>query len=283
MALEFAASKFGLRRPGTGSIAAQVLRCALAASAIVFCGTTAADSQIRKESDIQTRLGKEPLTFFVAQGSENACGAGCSRWIAVEGQFDKGAAGRFSAFVKRADAAQLPVFLHSTGGLTDEGIALGRFLRTSGVRAGVALSKTDCVGSKSIECKTAKAAGRPVTATFDSKNAVCSSACVFALLGATARSIPADVKLGVHSTAYFCFKEDGRVLQPVGKSKDAVECRSQIAARAQQLTRYIADMGIDGELISVMNSIPSSRIRYLTRDEIRRYGIETSDRSTATP
>lgn len=260
----------------------QFFRCALAAGAIVFFGTTGAQSQIRKEADIQARLSKEPMTFFLAQGAENACGPGCDKWIAAEGQFDKGAADRFAAFVKRLDAARLPVFLHSTGGLTDEGIALGRFLRASGIRAGVALSKVDCA-PKNLDCKAAKAAGRPVAATFDSKNAVCSSACIFALLGATERSVAADVKLGVHSTAYFCFKEDGSVLQPVGKSKDAVECRSKIAARAQQLTRYIADMGINGELISVMNSIPSSRIRFLTRDEIRRYGIETGDRSTATP
>ena len=66
-------------------------------------------------------------------------------------------------------------------------------------------------------------------------------------------------------------------MQPVGKSKDAVDCRKKLAERAQQLNRYIADMQISGELIQAMNSVPSSRIRFLTRDEIRRYGIEKDD------
>jgi len=250
----------------------QVWRCALALAAWSLCTTTDASSQIRRESDVHARLAKEPLTFFVAHGAENACGTGCSQWIAVEGQFDKGSAGRFAAFVKRLDAKGLPVFLNSTGGLTDEGIAFGRFLRSNGMRAGVAASKPDCVRLKPAECKAVLAA-KPVAATWSS-NATCSSACVFALLGATERSVPAEVKLGIHSTAYFCFRKDGRVMQPVGKSKDAIECRSKLAVRAQQLTRYIAEMGISGELISAMNSVPSSRIRYLTRDEIRRYGIE---------
>jgi hypothetical protein len=165
----------------------------------------------------------------------------------------------------------------ATGGLTDEGIEFGRFLRSNGMRAGIATSKADCAPLKPAQCRAAMAAGQPVPATFSS-NTTCSSACVFALLGASARSVPPDVKIGVHSTAYFCFREDGRVMQPVGRSKDAVDCRKKLAARAQQLTRYIADMGISGELVQAMNNVPSSRIRFLTRDEIRRFGIESDEK-----
>lgn len=255
-------------------------RCALAVAALSVCAATDANAQIRRESDVHARLAREPLTFFVAHGAENACGTGCSRWIAVEGQFDKGSAGRFAAFVKRIETKDLPVFLNSTGGLTDEGIAFGRLLRSNGMRAGVAASKPDCANLKPAECKAALAAG-PVGSTWSS-NATCSSACLFALLGASERSVPSEVKLGIHSTAYFCFREDGRVMQPVGKSKDAIDCRNKLAVRARQLTRYIAEMGISGELISAMNSVPSSRIRFLTRDEIRRYGIESHERPPQT-
>lgn len=263
-----------IRMPG------RLWKGALALAALSVCAATDAPAQFRKESDVHARLAKEPLTFFVAHGAENACGSGCSRWIGVEGQFDKGAASRFAAFVKRLDVKDLPVFLHSTGGLTDEGVAFGRFLRSNGMRAGVAASKPDCANLKPAECKAAMAAG-PVASTWSS-NATCSSACLFALLGASERSVPSEVKLGIHSTAYFCFREDGRVMQPVGRSKDAVECRSKLAVRAQQLTRYIADMGISGELVSAMNSVPSSRIRYLTREEIRRYGIEKHEQPPKT-
>jgi hypothetical protein len=256
----------------TISTPGQVWRWALAAAALSVLAPADASAQFRRESDVHARLAKEPLTFFVAHGADNACGAGCSRWIAVEGQFDKGSADRFAAFVKRPEAKDLPVFLNSTGGLTDEGIAFGRVLRGNGMRAGIAASKPDCTKLKPAECKAALAAG-PVAAAWSS-TATCSSACVFALLGASERTVPSEGKVGIHSTAYFCFREDGRVMQPFGKSKDAIECRSKLAGRARQLSRYIAEMGISGELISAMNSVPSSRIRFLTRDEITRYGIE---------
>lgn len=246
-------------------------------AALLLCATAEAASQIRKESDLHARLAKQPLTFFVAQGSEDACGPGCSTWIAVQGQFDKGSAARFAAFIDRTKSKHLPVFLSSTGGLTDEGIEFGRFLRSNAMHAGIATSKADCAQPRSAACRAKMAAGRPISATWDSRDAVCSSACVFALLGATARSVPPDVKIGVHSTAYFCFREDGRVMRPVGKSKDAVDCRKKLGARVRQLDRYIAEMGISTEFIRAMNSVPNSRIRFLTRDEIRRFGIANDE------
>ncbi len=254
-------------------------RCVVAVAALSLCGATDAGSQIRRESDVHARLAKSPLTFFVAKGDKDACGPGCDTWIAVNGQFDQGAAARFAAFVKRLDQGDLPVFLNSPGGLTDEGIAFGRFLRNNKMRAGVAASAAECAAS--AECKTAMAAGQPVAATWKGQDAICSSACLFALLGAAERAVPPGVKLGVHSTAYFCFREDGRVMRPVGSSKDAVECRSKLSARMRQLTRYIAEMGISRELVAVMDSVPSSRIRYLTRDEIRRFEIEKAGPASA--
>jgi len=35
------------------------------------------------------KMQREPLTFFLAKGGRNACGPGCSEWIAAEGNFDK--------------------------------------------------------------------------------------------------------------------------------------------------------------------------------------------------
>lgn len=257
------------------------VRCALAAGALSLCGATDAGSQIRRESDVHARLAKAPLTIFLAKGDKDACGPGCETWIAVEGQFDRGAAKRFGAFVDRLDRRDIPVFLNSPGGLTDEGIAVGRYLRKHGMSAGVAGTSAAC--GRSAECKTAMTAGHPISATWTSRDAICSSACVFALLGATARAVPDDVKVGVHSTAYFCFRENGRVMRPVGSSRDAVECRKKLSARMRELSAYIADMGIKSELVTAMDSVPSSQIRFLTRDEIQRFEIEKKPkRATST-
>ena len=253
-----------------------VLRRLLATVIISLCAATAANAQIRKESDVHARLAQEPLRVFLARGGENACGKGCSTWIAVDGQFDKGSAERLGAFVRGLEMQDLPVFLNSMGGLTDEGIEVGRFLRNNKMRAGVGSSRADCVSLRASNCTALMAAAQPVPATWSS-NATCSSACVFALLGAPARLVPDGVKIGIHSTAYFCFREDGRVMRPVGKSEDALDCKKQLQERAEQLTNYIAEMSISKDLIRAMDAIPSSRIRFLSRDEIKRYRIATTE------
>src|SRR5678815_5364218 len=61
-------------------------------------------------------LHETTLHIYLAKGEANACGEGCSEWIAVEGSFDAGAAGRAQAFLKRYGARKLPVYLHSPGG-----------------------------------------------------------------------------------------------------------------------------------------------------------------------
>ena len=243
---------------------------------VCICAATAADAQVRRESDVHARLAKEPLTIFLASGPENACGEGCSNWIAVDGQFDKGSAKRFATFVQRLENREIPVFFNSTGGLTDEGIEVGRFLRIHKMRAGVAASRGNCKCQNASDCKANMPTAQPLPATWSSK-ATCSSACVLALLGAPVRMVPKGAKVGVHSTAYFCFREDGRVMRPVGKSKDALDCKRKLQKRAEQLTNYITDMSVNTDLIRLMEKVPSSRIRFLTRDEIERYQIATTE------
>ena len=57
------------------------------------------------------------MIFFVAKGEPNACGPGCSEWIAAEGTIDSGAPKRLRAFLKGLGKRKLPMFLHSPGGL----------------------------------------------------------------------------------------------------------------------------------------------------------------------
>src|SRR5262249_30747835 len=41
----------------------------------------------------------DPMIFVVAHGGPNACGPGCSEWIAAEGAFDRDADARFRRFL----------------------------------------------------------------------------------------------------------------------------------------------------------------------------------------
>ena len=59
----------------------RAIRLALAGTAAVLAVTLGSHSALAQQNP-------EPMIFFVAKGEPNACGPGCSEWIAAEGTFD---------------------------------------------------------------------------------------------------------------------------------------------------------------------------------------------------
>lgn len=240
---------------------------------------TFAHAQVKKASDIDKRLAKVALRFYLAEAPNNACGKDCSRWVAVEGEFDKGSAERLANFIRENNLSEFPIFFNSTGGLADEGMALGRHLRSLGMRAGVARTQRVCkVAEVSCSPDPKSSSPEPASASWRSEAAKCNSACVYALIGATQRWVPIGSSVGVHSPAYFCFSDKtGQVVRPVGASEDAVDCKKKIGERERDLKRFLVEMGITPELHSLINQVPNSRMRYLTRDELKKYQISTGE------
>src|SRR3954462_8943410 len=70
-----------------------------------------------------------PMTFYVVKGAPDACGQGCDRWIAVEGQIDSAAAPRFRKFLRQVVDRSLPIYFSSPGGNVDQAVAMGVMLR----------------------------------------------------------------------------------------------------------------------------------------------------------
>src|ERR1700731_4942143 len=91
------------------------------------------------ESDrLLAKVRNEPIIFILATGEPNACGRGCSEWIAGEGQFDESAAQRFRDFLAALPKRDLPIFFNSDGGLLREAVQIGSLLRENRMSAGVA-------------------------------------------------------------------------------------------------------------------------------------------------
>jgi hypothetical protein len=216
-----------------------------------------------------------PLHLYLAKGEANACGEGCSEWIAVEGRFDLGSASRAVAFLKRHAARKLPVYFHSPGGNGPDAIAIGRQLRQLGITVGVgATVPRGCatVRDTSTACGAAKRSPQPVVAEWR-PDATCSSACVWALLGGKVRHVPPSARLGVHSGKMTLTRRwsDGRVQQV--SPQEAVH-RARTAEGVANARRYIREMGIDTALMDAALKIPHENIRYLSRDEIAAFGID---------
>jgi hypothetical protein len=223
---------------------------------------------------------KSPLRFYVAKGDLDACGEGCSEWIAAEGYFDHQADGRLRAFLKRHGARKLPIYFSSAGGNGATAIAIGRQLRQLGMAAGVAKTVPrgcSTASDQSPTCRAAKRSNRPVHADWR-PDGRCNSACVYALIGGKVRHVPPSARLGVHAARLTLMRKysDGRVQRLSPKEAPSLH-KARAAEFDAQLRRYIREMGIGGGLFETAVKVPHESVHYLTRDQIAAFGIDRRD------
>jgi hypothetical protein len=257
--------------------AALVLVCAADAGAAPRGQKAQKAQKARKAPSAAHEL---PLHLYIAKGESNACGSGCSMWIAVEGRFDSGAAGRVNAFLKRHAARKLPVYFHSPGGSSRDAIAIGRQLRKLGLTTGVGRTVVrGCASTSDVSdaCRAAKRAPQPIEAAWR-PDGTCSSACVWAMIGGKVRHVPPASRLGVHSGRLTLFRKssDGRVRQITAKQAPSLH-KSRAAEFDAQNRRYIREMGLDGALFDTALKVPHESIYYLSRDQIAAFGIDRRD------
>jgi hypothetical protein len=255
-------------------VAALVLACAAQAGA-----QPKAAPKVPKAQKA-TATPKTSLQIYLAKGEPNACGDGCSEWIAIEGSFEADAGSRAQAFLKRHAARKLPVYFHSPGGNTAAALTLGRYLRQQRITAGVAATiPRGCASAfdQSDASSALKRSGKPVVADWR-PDVACNSACVWALLGAKVRDVPPGARLGVHAGKLTLMRKlpDGRVeAVPPGQYSSLHKERS--AAITATTRRYIREMGIDPAVLDVAQKVAYEDIYYLTRDQIAAFGIDRRD------
>jgi hypothetical protein len=201
------------------------------------------------------KIRSEPMIFVVATGEPNACGRGCSEWIAGQGQFDESAAQRFREFLAVLAKRDLPIFFNSDGGLVREAVQIGLILRENRMTAGVARTVAEgCHLGFPLDdaCRRLMQSKREHRARLYFGGARCGSACVYAMIGASTRHVDPGATLRIHSS--------------VGREIDKTE---------NSLRRYVMGMGVDPALVDATTKIPSRSFRGLSRGEMERFGIET--------
>lgn len=215
-----------------------------------------------------------PVMFYVAHGAPDSCGRGCDRWIAVEGQINGDAAGRFKAFIKQHPKdRQLPMYFSSPGGNLEQAIFIGNMLREMSATARVARTIVkDCgfEAQTSEVCLKLKRSGRELAADLSTRNTQCNSACPYLILGAPVREVAPDAILGVHSPKVVLRYSGG------APTREMVTAATQrgVERADKLLSNYIVRMGIEGELLDVAKTTKFEDMHVLTRDEIFRFGID---------
>ena len=213
------------------------------------------------------------LTIYLAKGAPDACGPGCDRWIAIEGQIDQDAAPRIRRFLAGVKDTQRPIYFHSPGGNVDQSYAIGRLLRSRKAIARVGRTiVTACATGTQVDaaCLKLKSAGGEVEAELTTYHAMCNSACGFLLIGATSREVAPDAALAVHNSRLILQFHGHPPPEFVAEAR-----RRRIASGQRDRTAFIASMGISRELDDLIGSVKFESLHVLTRAELYRFGIDT--------
>jgi hypothetical protein len=246
-------------------LASAALACVVLAGSPTGSAAPGADAAAReKVNAIYERMKRQPMMFFVAKGGPNACGPGCSEWIAAEGMIDPDAAQRFRDFLATLPRRDLPVFLNSIGGIAGQGIVLGAMLREHRMTVGVGRTIPEgCrqAAASDDACRSVVRAKREHRARLATEGARCISACVYALVGGSVRQVARDAQIGIHS-----------VRLPRSPSREWMPGVDDVH---NLLKRYMVEMGVDPGLTDAAAKVSADGVRYLSRDEIARFGLET--------
>lgn len=243
-------------------------RILLLAAALTIPGALRAEQTPAEKAGFASRL-----TIYLAKGAPDACGPGCDRWIAIEGELDGDAASRVRRFLAGVKDTQRPIYLHSPGGNVEQSYVIGRLLRSRKAVARVGQTiATACANGTQVDaaCLKVKNAGGEVEAGLSTYHAMCNSACGYLFLGATSREVAPDAALAVHNSRL--------VLAIHGHPPPALlaELRQRRTITADRdRTAYIAAMGISRELDDLIHTVKFENLHLLTRAELYRFGIDT--------
>lgn len=213
------------------------------------------------------------LIIYNAKGPANACGPGCDRWIAVEGQVDEGAAARVGRFLRDVKDSKRPIYFHSPGGSVRPSYVIARLLRSRKAigRIGRTIA-TGCAGGTQVDaaCLKIKTAGGDVEAELTTRNAMCNSACGYLFLGATTREVAPDAAIAVHNSRLTLLARGPFSAQQIAEFKQRSMARAD-----RERAAFVVSMGIARELDDLIKTVKFESLHILTRAELYRFGIDT--------
>jgi hypothetical protein len=202
-------------------------------------------------------FGSSPdaMIFYVAHGAANACGQGCSDWIAAEGTVQWDTHKRLIAILDRQAGHKLPIVIHTSGESNlNVAVSLGRILRDRGFDTTEGTTDVDtCSGKSEAECFALKRPGGPLDAKMNLSEPRCDLACVLILSGGVHRGLPPTTRMILTGMAI-----RNRLAPNVSD-----EHRESLTARfGEQFRVYLREMGVDTEMLDIVDR--NSEARHLT-------------------
>lgn len=237
-------------------------------ASLLFPGALRAEGPSAEKAGFASKL-----TIYLAKGAPDACGPGCDRWIAIEGQIDQDAAFRIRRFLAGVKDTQRPIYLHSPGGNVEQSYVIGRLLRSRRAiaRVGRTIATACATGTQEdAACLKIKNATGEVEAELTTYHAMCNSACGYLFFGATSREVAPDAALAVHNSRLILSFRGNPPPEVVAEAR-----RRRIAGADRDRAAYIVAMGISRELDALIRTVKFESLHVLTRPELFRFGIDT--------
>lgn len=156
---------------------------------------------------------------------------------------------KFEAFLKtHRPHAHMRVYIDSTGGDLETGIAIGRLIRTYGFWTGIGKYLLDFEGSNAIVHARKRVAGQ------------CLSAATLMFLGGTLRHYGQGNKFGVHQFSF---------------TNPAPEHLGQSQKLSAMLATFVNDMGISPEFLELSSSTDATDISFVDEERLKALDVIT--------
>jgi hypothetical protein len=243
-------------RPGISSKVAKVamsLRAAIFGALISLISAGCAQAQDPHRPAVGG-IGSpvNAMIFYVAHGADGACGKGCSEWIAAEGTVQWDSHKRLIAILDRQAGRKLPVIIHAWGDSNlNVAASLGRILRDHGIDTSAGMTDAEaCHEKNETECFAIKRPGGPLDAKVTLTDTRCDLACVLTLAGGVHRTLPAGTRMVLSGMSI-----RNRLAPNVSEERR----QGLTALFGDQLRRYLKDMGVEPELLDIVDRNPENK------------------------
>ncbi|WP_407154208.1 hypothetical protein [Bradyrhizobium sp. STM 3557] len=212
----------------------------------------------------------DAMIFYVAHGATDACGPGCSDWIAAEGTVQWDTHKRLIAILDRQAGHKLPLVIQTWGASAlNVATSLGRILRDRGIDATAGRTEVDaCKDRPGADCFALKRPGGPLDARLDQSAPRCDTACVLMLAGAVHRRLPPGTQMIL----------EGMTIRNRRAPNISDEHREGMATYFDtQFRIYLREMGVDPALLDIVDrNSASHQMTELPSSEWSRLGIVTT-------
>jgi hypothetical protein len=224
-----------------------------------------------------------PMRVLIVRSAQDGCEPNCPEWIAAQGKIMPGTLAQFRKVLRQLGNRNLPVLVHSGGGLADEAMAIGRLLRAKGLDVGVAKTVfTPCAPDASA-CRK-KEGSKSLRGLPDTGFSVCASACAFVLAAGKRRFVRLPAFVGVHRGEMIQTKvlhiyrltpyraDDGSIRISRKLIQERVMSEKHLATPEKTFTtyaKYFSEMGVEKHIMPMLTTTPNNGVHWLTDDELR--------------